>query len=242
MKRAAAVLIVLYASAFIVDALLADTGNVTARYISKGLLMPLLLAWFIAATKNCITNTNKKYRLYICLALLFSWIGDIFLVGPGSLNFICGIGAFLLAQVFYVTFFFKVRPLYKNNIVFAVVAALIILAYLITLNILMWQKVNEQQLTIPVFAYSIVLGLMLFASINTSNAAKLQNNIAGGFIAGAITFVLSDSMIALNSFYLTKPLPGFYIMLTYCIAQFLIVSNAVRFIKTYNSDPGLSNT
>jgi uncharacterized membrane protein YhhN len=236
MKRTAVALILLFVGAFIIDSFLAEEGSVAARYLSKGLLMPLLLAWFFVATKSYIDNTSGRYRFYIAFALLFSWVGDIFLIGPGSLNFVCGIGAFLIAQVFYVLFFFRVKPLHKSNIVFAATVAVIILAYLITLNILLWQKVNEQQFIVPVFAYSIVLGLMLFASFNTCNAKQLHNNIASRFIAGAIIFVLSDSMIALNSFYLTKPLPGFYIMLTYCVAQFFIVSGAVKFIKTHSSN------
>jgi len=237
MKRIAVVLIILFVCAFIIDSYLAGTGNVVARYLSKGLLMPLLLAWFLIATKSYINNTNSRYRLYICFALLFSCAGDIFLIRPGSLNFICGIGAFLAAQVFYVLFFFRVKPLYKGNIGFAATTAVIILAYLITLNILMWEEVSEQQFVIPVFAYSMVLGLMLFASFNTYHAIRLRNCIARCFIAGAIIFVLSDSMIALNSFYLAKPLPGFYIMFTYCVAQFLIISGAIKFINSYSSDP-----
>ena len=230
MKRSEAVLIILFICTFIIDSFLAGTGNLEGRYLSKGLLMPLLLVYFFVATNTSVNDDVSKSKLYIYCALLFSCIGDIFLLGQGSLNFMCGIGAFLIAQVFYILFFITVRRLHKNNTVFIFVAAIFILAYLITLNSLLWQKVHAQQFVIPVFAYSIALGLMLFAAINTYNAT-LRNNIARYFISGAIIFVLSDSMIALNNFYLTKPLPGFYIMFTYCLAQFLLVTGAVKFIR-----------
>lgn len=241
MKRVSAALLMLFVCFFITDSALAEAGNVTARYFSKGLLMPLLLAYFFVATSKYADDSNKRHRLYVFFALLFSCVGDIFLIGEGSLNFICGIGAFLVAQFFYVLFFFKVNPLHRNNIAFTAIVAVIILIYLITLNSLMWQKVSEQQLTIPVFAYSAVLGLMLFASVNAGNAKQLAASIPWFFVTGAVIFVLSDSMIALNSFYLSRPLPGFYIMFTYCIAQFFIVNGAIKFIKTRGQHTHMAN-
>jgi uncharacterized membrane protein YhhN len=48
------------------------------------------------------------------------------------------------------------------------------------------------------------------------------------FIAGAIFFVASDSMLAINKFKNNFPYANVLIMFTYAAAQFCIVHGAVR--------------
>ncbi len=231
MKRLSFIFLALYIVDFIVDSIMATYADSTLRYLSKGLLMPLLLAFFITETKAYTKTNGRKYIRLIFFALIFSFLGDIFLIGEGSLNFILGIAAFLIAQVFYIAFFISIKSFSNKHILFLFISAFIILCYLVGLNYLFWPEVNEQHFVIPVLAYSVVLGLMLFTSINTIHAKLSGKTNIYYFIPGAIIFVASDSMIGLNSFYLSTALPGFYIMITYCIAQFLLVYGAVLFIK-----------
>jgi len=231
MKRAFVIILVLYITDFILDSIIAAYNDNSLRYVSKGLLMPLLLAFFITETKTHISSANKKYIWLICLALIFSFLGDVFLIGESSLNFMLGIAAFLLAQVCYVIFFTSIERFSKKHNFFLSIASVIILCYLFILNYLFYPTVVKQSFLIPVLAYSLVLGLMLFTSINLRHAMQLNKMNRLYFIAGAIIFVASDSMIGFNSFYLPGALPGFYIMLTYCIAQFLIVSGAIKFVQ-----------
>jgi len=230
MKPKTSVFVIFYLSAFILDAIIAVSDD-KIRYLSKGILIPLLIAFFVTEVKAYVNSTNKQYIRLVCLALVFSFLGDIFLIGKSSLNFILGIAVFLIAQVFYIILFTSIQPFRRSYILFLSVAAFIILCYLFALNYLFWPKVNEQHFVIPVLAYSFVLGLMLFTSINTFNEKQLSKTNKFYFIAGAVLFVASDSMIGLNSFYLPMPLPGFYIMSTYCLAQFLLVSGAIKFIR-----------
>jgi len=44
---------------------------------------------------------------------------------------------------------------------------------------------------------------------------------------GSILFLLSDSMIAINKFAMEIPLAGFWIMITYILAQYLIMRGLV---------------
>jgi uncharacterized membrane protein YhhN len=46
--------------------------------------------------------------------------------------------------------------------------------------------------------------------------------------AGAISFMLSDSLLAINKFMQPLPLAGLAIMFTYILAQYLIVEGVVR--------------
>ena len=50
-------------------------------------------------------------------------------------------------------------------------------------------------------------------------------------VAGALLFVLSDSILAINKFYMPFDLAGTFIMLTYGFAQYLIVQGAVKYIQ-----------
>jgi uncharacterized membrane protein YhhN len=83
----------------------------------------------------------------------------------------------------------------------------------------------------PVIAYSLALGLMLLCAVNVSNSRRLNRTAVIFFIPGAVSFVASDSMIAANRFYFPRPLPDYYTMGTYCLAQLLIVAGAIQVIK-----------
>ena len=172
-----------------------------------------------------------KPARFIGVALAFSFAGDMLLVSSNSWNFILGIASFLIAHIFYILFFYRVKSFTKKNRLFLLATGLIIAGYVVLMNYLFRPLVTEQQLTIPVMAYSVVLGAMLFTAFNVSNSTLQPKTFAYYITTGAVIFVASDSMIAFNKFYLTTPLPGFYIMLTYCIAQFLIVTGALKFIK-----------
>ena len=95
----------------------------------------------------------------------------------------------------------------------------------------MWKKLDKQDLTIPVVLYAFTIGFMLLCAINISNSRRLNKMAVYFFIPGALLFVISDSIIALNRFYLTRPVSDIYVMLTYGLAQFLIIFGAVKFIK-----------
>jgi uncharacterized membrane protein YhhN len=63
--------------------------------------------------------------------------------------------------------------------------------------------------------------------INNKNAGKWM-------MIGALLFVISDSVLAVNKFYQAFEAAGIVIMLTYGLAQFLIVEGAVRYIRSSN--------
>lgn len=95
----------------------------------------------------------------------------------------------------------------------------------------MWNKMDKQSLTIPVIIYSLVIGFMLLCAANLTQSRRLADNALKYFLPGAFLFVVSDSIIGLNRFYLPRPLSGVYIMVTYAIAQLLIVFGAINFIR-----------
>ena len=217
---------------FIIDSVFAAYADNSWRYVSKGLLMPLLFAFFASGINIYSgTNNNAKYIRLIGFALLFSFLGDIFLIEDSSLNFMMGIAAFLIAHVFYIIFFCRIQPFKRKNSLSILISGFIILSYVVLIDYLFWPLITKQSLTMPVVTYSFFLGTMLFTAVNTINTEKKPKDFMVYLIAGAMLFVASDSILAFNKFYLTQQIPGFYVMLTYCIAQFLIVNSAIKFIK-----------
>ena len=82
------------------------------------------------------------------------------------------------------------------------------------------------QLKIPVLIYAAVICTMLLCAMNThSNVADPSNKL---YFAGALSFVLSDSLLAINKFYHPLLLANTMIMLSYCLAQYLIVSGCIK--------------
>ena len=59
---------------------------------SKTLIIPSLMGY--------VWNGYSPSRLYL-MALLFSWLGDLFLIPSGTAFFITGIAAFWVTQLLY---------------------------------------------------------------------------------------------------------------------------------------------
>lgn len=231
MKPLSFLLLVLFVADLIFDSVLGKLGTAPTRYLTKGLLMPLLLTYFIVEVKNNVTDAKLKLVRLICLALIFSFAGDMFLVNrvPG-INFTLGLGFFFLVQLCYILFFYHRKPFIEKNTIFLFITALIIIGYMIIINYIFWKKMYYQQLIIIVTIYCCALGFMLLCAVNMSMSKRIYRIAVIFFIPGAVCFVASDSMIGFNRFYLPRPLPDYYITGTYCAAQLLIVMGAIQMI------------
>ena len=80
---------------------------------------------------------------------------------------------------------------------------------------------------IPVIIYALVISTMLLVAIKgyftwNSKSGKL-------LLIGAVFFVLSDSILAINKFYVPIYLSSFWIMSTYLGAQFCIVNSILKY-------------
>lgn len=165
----------------------------------------------------------------VVLAIVFSCAGDVFLMfqSANPIFFMLGLGAFLVAHVFYI-FTYKqhqhgddshaLQGLQKVRFGFPIVFAGIGLVTILYGNL--------GELKIPVIVYAAVLTFMVltalyrFGKTNASSFALV--------FAGAILFMMSDSLIAINKFMEPLPLDGFWVMITYISAQFLIVTGLLK--------------
>lgn len=196
--------------------------NQLVEYVSKPMVIVVLAFYFVAETVN-IDSVSKKWVL---AALVFSWVGDVLLLFQqnASLFFLLGLSAFLLAHVFYIVFFqqLRARENIRSNLWFLVVVVI----YYILLTRFLSPYLDEME--VPVRIYGIVISMMLLLAMHM----LMMKNMAAGrlMMMGALLFVVSDSVLAINKFYQSFEPAGVVIMLTYGLAQLFIIEGAVRYI------------
>jgi uncharacterized membrane protein YhhN len=200
------------------------------RYLVKPTLMIVLVFYFYQESKPDISSFAKK----ILAALVFSWGGDVFLMFPGF--FLPGLISFLIAHVFYILAFFEninsakeKRPL-SNTLLFA-------LPFFISTGALfriLFPSLGEMMLPVAVYTSVItVMGISAALRFGTVNKESFRL-----VLSGAVIFMLSDSTIALNKFLYHGELPyaRIVIMVTYLLAQYLIVEGCLKFISSQKSN------
>jgi len=82
------------------------------------------------------------------------------------------------------------------------------------------------EMKMPVVVYSMTITGMALAALH-----RYQKTTAKSFwmvMGGALIFMLSDSMIAINKFLEPIPSANVLIMLTYIAAQYLIISGLIK--------------
>ena len=204
-------------------------GKEDIAWFLKPFLLPfLLLAVYFHerfATRNILLG-----------ALTLSWIGDIILLfaDKGELYFIFGLVAFLFSHILYIIVFNKQLKVYLRKSKFIYwIGITVIIIYLAAIMLLLLPNLGE--LMLPVFGYALIISIMLlFALKGFLNWQKPANSY---ILIGAIIFVASDSILALNKFYATLQYSTFLIMLTYLTAQYLIVIGVLKLNKIKQHSP-----
>lgn len=168
-------------------------------------IVPILILSFLAAK----TGINSL-SVHLLLALLFSMGGDVLLEMD---LFVPGLSSFLLAQFLYGSLFLRFHSNWSANyqISLLLVGASLVMAYV------MWNYAGDMRL--PVIAYLLVITFMGL-SANTSTIK--------GVTLGAAVFILSDSIIAINRFVMEVPAADWLIMISYYVAQFLLVTCVIH--------------
>lgn len=187
------------------------TDRQELRLYTKPLLLILLFVFVLFQQYE-----GKGIKYLLLLAVAQSWAGDIFLLydnGKG-MNFILGLASFLTAHIFYLILFFRIRKNRQPLPVWNYPVTVLALVYTMALLILLFPSLGA--LKAPVILYALVLSSMLIASVQAFD----WKTTAGKYvIIGALMFVASDSLLAINKFFTTLPYAGFWIMSTYALAQ-----------------------
>ena len=183
--------------------------NSLLQTICKPLIIPALIVWYL-------TKAEKVNKWYVT-ALFFSFIGDVLLLDKINF-FIFGIAAFLITQLIYIFIFSKglARINWKKKITSVIP---FLLFYSVLISVL---APNLNDLLIPVMVYGIAISI--FGTVAFLNYLADKSSLSMTLMQGAILFILSDSMIALNKFHEQQAFYPVTIMLTYIMAQYLIAT------------------
>ena len=177
-------------------------------YLAKPMLMTTLFGYYYL--------NKKSDNLFFVLGLLFSFFGDLFLLGSGELYFILGLIFFLIAHVFYIIMVFKILLEIKLKD-FMIVGIPYLLLFLILINVL-YDGLESMKIPVIIYAMTIsflgVVSLLLFLQSRTKTSLLL--------LFGVLIFITSDTILALNLFYEKQSFYPILIMTTYVMAQFLI--------------------
>ncbi len=190
-----------------VGLILDDAG---IRSVFKPLIIPTLALVYVFSVK-------KINWIYI-LALVFSFLGDVFLLNKSGNFFLYGLCAFLITHVAYI--FILGKNINKYKLKTLLIASI---PYLLTVGfILLIIKNNLGELLVPVTIYGIVVAT--FGALAFYNYLEKRNGIALLLFLGAFLFVVSDGVIAVERFLAEhKELElGLSVMGTYIVAQYLI--------------------
>jgi len=188
------------------------------HYIVKPLIVLSLIGYVIWEGKTL----QSSRRSLLLLALICSMLGDILLMfnSQNQQFFIFGLIAFLVAHIMYILLFLKDRNREKNALPFA----LVLLIYATALFYLLKEGLGE--MLVPVIAYMLVILTMASTAFLRKDKVSKQSYLL--IFIGALLFMLSDSLLALNMFYKPIPMANFAIMITYALAQFFIVIGILR--------------
>lgn len=227
------ILLILYLLISLINLWAGYSYNNTLAFYSKPLLMPILGLWFYFQTKE----HPSIFRQLILLALFFSWGGDtllMFVESKGEHFFLFGLVSFLLTHILYTTAFLKTVSwnkgfLWKNK--WIVIPFLIF--FLGFQNYLLPDI--EEAMQIPVSVYSSVIIVMVLAALNWNTFVEKKTFQLVFF--GALFFMLSDSIIALNKFKSAIPHAHIWIMSLYLLGQYLITKGGIEMMKKQLKKP-----
>ncbi len=199
---------ILFLIVTIIDVYAVIIQDKTLEMIFKPLLMTTLVIVYLVSV--------KKPNFWLVSALFFSFWGDVFLLDKTN-YFVFGLGSFLIAHCLYIVMTkqfltkFNVKELLICFPPFA----------MIFLGVLQFIKNNLGEMLIPVVVYGLVISV--FGAFALLNYRQERSKANLGLLIGAVLFIASDSLIAINNFYSPKHLFNVLIIVLYIVSQYLIV-------------------
>ena len=169
---------------------------------------PLVILVIILMAFLNSSSPIEFYQKAILIGLIFSLIGDVFLIEQDRL-FVQGLTSFLIGHLCFTLAFWSAPNL---------PGAFFYIVYIVSFLSILWNKLGN--LKIPVSVYASVLAMMSWMALSrTINHHNHQTLFA---FLGSIFFVASDSLLAFNKFKKPFPFAHLFILATYFLAQWLI--------------------
>lgn len=189
------------------------------EHFAKPGVMLLLLTWLWSI------SGFRGYLAWFAIGLVFSLLGDIFLMLPRE-RFIGGLVSFLLAHISYtIGFTDSAPPLSLVSIVLTFVVALISIRIYRAVSKALVASDNSQ-LKIPVQLYTFIISIMLLSALLTIDHPEWSAISSLIVSLGAALFYLSDAFLAWNKFVQQIRHGKLIVIISYHLGQMLIVVGA----------------
>lgn len=175
------------------------------EWVCKPAVMVVLVAWALVLD---VAGPGAQ-RWWFVAALVFSLAGDVFLMLPRPV-FVGGLASFLVGHVCYAAGFLAEG----YELRWAAMASGLMVAGALRLGNPTVRAVSERGLKRAVIAYMTVISVMVALAAGTGD---------GLAFAGAALFYVSDAHLAWNKFVRPLEWGKLRIIVTYHVAQFLLV-------------------
>lgn len=173
-----------------------------------------------------VQNSTTKNRLFL-LALFFCWLGDVFLLFDhlNELYFMGGLGSFLIAHILLIFLYGKIKNTSGSSFSGPQKARVSFPVILVGTGLISILYPTLGALKIPVIIYASALMIMVLQSIYRYGYTSSKSfwNVC----VGALFFMLSDSLLAINKFYQPISNAGILVIATYMAAIYFIVVGVI---------------
>ncbi len=174
-------------------------------------------------------SRNESLSVPLIVAIIFSCVGDVLLMlQQANANFFMfGLGAFLIAHVFYIFAYKQHQDAESTDELQGLRKIRFALPIVLSgtgLITILYNHLGDLKIPVVIYAavltYMVLVALFRFGKTNAASFAMV--------FGGAILFMISDSLIAINKFLEPLSQANFWVMITYISAQFLIVSGILK--------------
>ena len=178
--------------------------------VSKPMILAGLIGFYIM-------HERRQSHAFLT-GLIFALLGDCFMLFGTDDMFMVGLVCFLIMQICYTVTFNRKRrvPQFKDyQVPFLIgIIGLSLLAFL-------WNGLDGMKLSVSIYAIAIVI-MAIFAYLRHP---KLRGYSA--LFVGVCLFIISDALLGFSKFGDSFPYAQIAVMMTYMIAQYLIVTGEV---------------
>jgi uncharacterized membrane protein YhhN len=183
-------------------------GSTVGIYVCKPLTLVLMIGAALA-----LDPTSDAARAWFVVALVLSLLGDVFLMLPSD-AFVAGLTSFLLAHIAYVV---GLNQDSADNwwLAIPVVVVAAILGRRLLAGI---RRSGHPEMVVPVVAYVVTILVMVASAVASGN---------GLAAVGALLFMASDAFIGEDRFVTHRDWQPLTIIVTYHLAQALLVLSLV---------------
>jgi uncharacterized membrane protein YhhN len=213
--------------------ILATVGEITSVIFDQPLLELICKPALMITLGLCYWAAQKERQepvvVPVVMAIIFSCFGDVLLMLQRSNPnyFIFGLVAFLFSHIFYIFAYQQHRGDESGHELQGLQKIRFALPILLAgtgLVTILFNRLGNLKIPVLLYAgvltYMVLVALFRFGRTNVSSFAMV--------FGGAILFMMSDALIAINRFLEPLPNANFWVMITYVSAQYLIVQGLIK--------------